>query len=344
MSFPPERVSPLAGNVCVRRNLALTEEVDRKATAPGCCRRWSLSKNSSVSIKMPVISRIPTVPLRLDSQSTFTGVTIPAHYRRTSRKMVSNGAPVPAYFCTTQALPLVSPLLPNTLSGPEQSHSKSKETQSKTSPKYSPFISTHIGAPCSVGAMDHILDCGHKVFTSQPEECARNCDPPCERLIPSNPSRSAQPFTCMACITEEVATTLANKAASFREELQMVARETGRADPTTWIKNKITIVQMAWRDQSIEEIEVNMAKGRMANPFYIAPEILQLVEEARQRRSLFSMEDVRRADDETLSESASSESDDEPSQSSVWTSPATSATSVSLGLSAPRSRIPMRKR
>lgn len=339
---PPERVLLLVTQTCLGRNFGQTVDVDKRHLTPANYRHLSISKSSSRRVKMPSTSRIPYsspwLAIRSVTEGEGSSTINPPHLgTTTSNEQINTSA-------TFHAVPLPSgpPLVPKPLPIDARILPKTRASQSTVTPKSSPFISTHIGAPCSVAALDHILQCGHKVVTPQPEECARNCDQPVKPHITVNERRMDEPFVCMVCITKEVAAALASKSWSFREELQIVARETGRQQPGMWIKNKITILQMAWRDQAVQEIEMRRREGRVARAFYIDPEIEELVEEALRRRASPSIEDLCRAEDETLSDASATESKDEQTQISVLASPASSTTSISTPGS--KSRIPVRKR
>ncbi|KAK3057572.1 hypothetical protein LTR09_001756 [Extremus antarcticus] len=226
--------------------------------------------------KMQVIrSRIPAPPSRSTprlSKSDGTTTASPSSSTPSMRKEHTMG----------QASAHLVGDLPLRSANPQSRSHAPKVQSASTYATTSPYISAHLGEPCTFGSLDHILACGHKVLTLQPEACASNCHQPRSPLV--NPRRVDEPFNCLACITEDIRTKLERKADSFRDELEVVARETGKQDEMAWIRKKVEIVGVAWKDQALGEICAKIKGGRMCRAFYLDPEFEQLVETAVQRR------------------------------------------------------------
>lgn len=57
----------------------------------------------------------------------------------------------------------------------------------------------------------------------------------------------------------------------FKQELQQVAKTTGKADPEKWIEMKIGFMEKAWRDVEMQEMREWVKKARFAYPVYVEP-------------------------------------------------------------------------
>ena len=73
----------------------------------------------------------------------------------------------------------------------------------------------------------------------------------------------------MSCITEKLRIAHLERVETFREELKVVARETKKKDSVEWIAQRISFMEMAWRDQAVEELHARSRIGRFCHAFYI---------------------------------------------------------------------------
>ncbi|CZT25454.1 uncharacterized protein RCC_11186 [Ramularia collo-cygni] len=75
--------------------------------------------------------------------------------------------------------------------------SKGKEEESP------PYTTPHIGEPCTLSSLDHLLTCTHKILTTTPipEPCARNCHVRVLRPDYAQPRDLDSGFVCFACLT-----------------------------------------------------------------------------------------------------------------------------------------------
>lgn len=135
----------------------------------------------------------------------------------------------------------------------------------------SPYIATHLGDPCTSQALDHVLECGHKVITTNPELCASNCKG--SFSAHANPKGLDQAFACLACIVRAQQAKNAAKVQSFKEELEQVAISTNKPNPEQWIEAKVGFMQQAWKDLESEEMVAEAKASRYCYPVYVEPEI-----------------------------------------------------------------------
>ena len=87
------------------------------------------------------------------------------------------------------------------------------------------YITAHLGEPCTTGALDHLLSCGHKVTTDRPEDCASNCS---QHSMSADQRVLDEDFICMACTTTRIRKDHANKARVFEQDLKRVAKVAGK--------------------------------------------------------------------------------------------------------------------
>ena len=179
--------------------------------------------------------------------------------------------PAPKVIVTPSPPPAEEPSSKRALKGaspatPTPSAIKSLELVPKES---SPYVAAHLGEPCTVNALDHLLTCGHKIITTAPEPCATKC-----QISPSkhpNPRSLEQPFICLTCILNTQQTKHAERVTSFKQELQQVAKTTKKAEPEKWIEMKVGFMEKAWRDVEMEEMREEVREGRFAYPVCVEP-------------------------------------------------------------------------
>ena len=138
------------------------------------------------------------------------------------------------------------------------------------------FVGPHLGTPCTLGALDHRLQCGHKVMTARPERCGSNCQTHSSAL--ANVRSAEQPFVCMACIIGEMKQAHDAKAMSFREELKAVAKASGKPLLRKEITRRLEVMEIGWRELDLKEIRERMKHGQLSHPFYVEPEYADAVE------------------------------------------------------------------
>ena len=86
----------------------------------------------------------------------------------------------------------------------------------------------------------------------------------------------------MQCVTEKLHRAHVAKLTSFREELQLIARETKKVDSVDWIAQRLAFMEVAWRDQAIEELDARARIGRFCHAFYVEPEYQAIVDMMRE--------------------------------------------------------------
>lgn len=139
------------------------------------------------------------------------------------------------------------------------------------------YMTFHMGDPCTLGALDHALTCGHKILTSRPEDCASNCQQPPNH---ANPRSIDQPFVCLACIIEQIKKDREHKVHAFVDTMRQVAAVIEKEDPAQWISEKVAVMEIAWREVEIEQVKTQTAEGRFCHPFYIDEEFADLASAA----------------------------------------------------------------
>ena len=156
------------------------------------------------------------------------------------------------------------------------------------------YITVHMGEPCTIGALGHLLICGHKVMTAQAETCASNCQQP--HLSDRNPRGLDESFTCMTCITKHLQQKHAERVASFRAELEVVAKTTGKRNPHEWMAQKLEFMEVAWKDLEVTEMETLSKIGRFCHAIYVDEdyqELANLVMKQRQSSAHQSESEAR---------------------------------------------------
>ena len=149
----------------------------------------------------------------------------------------------------------------------------------------SPCVSAHMGHPCSVNALDHQLECGHKIVTVlAPESCASNCSSATRYL--GNPRSLDRPFVCMACITGEIDSRNRQRVTGFTADLETVAKATGKSNPQEWISSKLAVMQVAWNELSTNEANRKFKEGRVCHAVYLDPAFQQLMTSLAEQRKL----------------------------------------------------------
>ena len=138
------------------------------------------------------------------------------------------------------------------------------------------YVSAHLGDPCTLGALDHLLDCGHKVLTHGPELCAGNCNQP--HRDHANPRGLDDSFVCMACIVEEIKAERALKVQAFEQDLKRVDEIDGHTIFPEAIAQRIENVEVGWKALEFDEIEANARLGRVCYPFFVDPEYQESVD------------------------------------------------------------------
>ncbi|KAF2208914.1 hypothetical protein CERZMDRAFT_91468 [Cercospora zeae-maydis SCOH1-5] len=144
----------------------------------------------------------------------------------------------------------------------------------------------HIGDPCTISCLDHMLSCGHKIITAYPEPCARNCH---TRSPPDllQPRDIGETFRCTACIIEHIAQRRRARSQSYKTELLDAAAHTYKDE--AWIAAKLDLVSVAWKDEDVEEFQsLSSRSGRNCMAPWIDPEFEDVVEIASGERSSFS--------------------------------------------------------
>ena len=145
------------------------------------------------------------------------------------------------------------------------------ESSKQASPtESSPYIAAHVGEPCTVKALDHMLDCGHKIITAQPEPCAENCKG--SYSAHANPKSIDKAFACLVCITRDQQIAHEERVAEFRAEISQVAKFTKKEDPEAWIEAKVGFMSKAWQDLQNEEMITAAKQGRFCYPVFVAAE------------------------------------------------------------------------
>lgn len=172
----------------------------------------------------------------------------------------------------------------------QPSPKSTKSDQKSPTPNQTPahghpnYIACHLGEPCSVQSLDHLLKCGHKVLTAGPENCASNCQPS-SNLKHTNPRSIDEPFVCLTCVVEQIKQERAEKMCSFVAAMEAVATVMAKGDPKRWIEEKLAIMMIAWREIEVDRIQSQVEKGRSCHAFYIHEEYVGLIGAAVEARN-----------------------------------------------------------
>ena len=136
------------------------------------------------------------------------------------------------------------------------------------------FIAAHIGAPCTVGALDHQLSCGHKISTGQPEPCASNC----KRSNGHHAGPELEPFVCITCIVDDVKARHDAKVEEFWSEMEAIASVARKDLEREDLARRLQVVEIGWQELDLKEIRERVACGRWSQPFYVDTAYLEAVE------------------------------------------------------------------
>lgn len=139
----------------------------------------------------------------------------------------------------------------------------------------SPYVGPHIGDPCTANALDHLLECSHRVITMRPEDCATNCHR--DYSAYPNARNLDQPFACLVCLATVQQAKHAWRVKSFEEELTEVAKAMMKPRRQQWIKEKIAIMEPAWRDLETDVVTAQSWAGRLCHPLNVEQEIEVMV-------------------------------------------------------------------
>ena len=223
-------------------------------------------------------------------------------YKLKAGRMASRKIPMlPRYYCSTVAPNKLAVLAPETtLPGHANTTSKSSAGTLPTpfSPRHRgpmtvPITTTgslwhddpHMGDPCTVNGLDHVLSCGHKVVTTSTEPCAINCfirSPP----DLEQPRDLDQPFCCTACIVDHLAARHAARCEAYVGELVARLADANVERDGEWIEEKLSFVALAWRDEDVAEIKTLCARGKACTAPWIEPEFREVVDIASKERQL----------------------------------------------------------
>lgn len=144
-----------------------------------------------------------------------------------------------------------------------------------TSLRHPHYVAEHLGSPCTLGALDHELECGHKVLTDQPENCASNCK--CTASDLQN-DRKGRPFVCLACTTLEVQEKHDANARSFQADLEAVASAAGKILQKDEIVRRLEVMEIGWQELDSMTIKERAKPGRLARPFVVEPGYEEAIE------------------------------------------------------------------
>lgn len=201
-----------------------------------------------------------------------------------SRIAVLVGAPTTIAKRSKPAMAPASPFLSwNVTAKAEATKSESPKPARAAPSNHAHYARPHMGQPCTAGAIDHLLKCGHKIITSQPETCAQNCHQP--RTDSPNPRSLDQPFVCMTCVVIEISKERIKKRDSFCSALMRVAKGSGREPPMEWVREKLSAVDIAWRELDYQQIKEKLSEGRFCQVVHVDEDFKELVDKALSKRS-----------------------------------------------------------
>ncbi|EME41046.1 hypothetical protein DOTSEDRAFT_37756 [Dothistroma septosporum NZE10] len=168
-------------------------------------------------------------------------------------------------------------------SGPSQDPPQKSTSEVRIDAVAAGLNDAHFAMPCIRNSLRHELTCGHTICTSEPEVCAKNCKGSHD---PGQVKDCDTPFECMQCITNHVQEMQYGRLAMFTAELADRANEMGKS--SDWVHDKIGFMEMAWRDEDLEEIRslLEIGKGRFCQSLWIEPEIQDLVDTADKARMI----------------------------------------------------------
>lgn len=276
-----DRMPGMTGKV--KENIADTGRVDQHNTH---IRSSSTEEETLLTIELKKFVEMPTSASRILSPASSSRSPTSFQFKiprsPTPSKTTSTSAPVGLGI---RASGLLTPPSSNSSSANVSNSDTTLEIAVDTSAKsvtQSPpqighprYVAAHMGEPCTIGSLDHLLKCGHKVMTSKPDMCAKNCHK--VRSEYANPRSVDEPFVCMACVTEELRNEHAEKVRSFRDELKSVAKQMKKTNPDEWISQKLQIMHIAWRDLEIEKLEAKAVEGRSCHAIYVDEDYQSLI-------------------------------------------------------------------
>ena len=252
----------------------------------------SSSAKSTTSIPKPVRVSSPVAVSNISNiSSSATSRHVPRLTKRSSLPVLSSRAPIynkfnpspedwpePKTVHRVDAEALSRPRKPR---GESPSSKTPKGTGSRNSlraaslpplPAFHPlYPNPHLEA-CTLGALTHVLECGHKVITLKgPEACAKNCNAKNERLHHGDKAprksnkRTADSFCCLKCVSLLLDKKYTKKYMNFMNEMQGIKMVLGQL-PNRLFEQRLEILRQLW----LKERETNwmalIYHGRRSQP------------------------------------------------------------------------------
>lgn len=157
----------------------------------------------------------------------------------------------------------------------EKQRPESRSFPARTASLQPEYTNPHFGDPCTHESLDHLLGCGHRITTMDPEPCSSNChvrDPPDNAQLRDLDS----PFTCHACIVNHLQASHEVRLSNFTAEIQAEAARMGKS--REWVDWKISLMATGWADENLREMKQKSEKGKFCHSLWIDPDWRHLVD------------------------------------------------------------------
>lgn len=163
---------------------------------------------------------------------------------------------------------------------PEESHLARTPTLRSNRDTYThmdrpEYPNPHFGDPCTHEGLEHLLGCGHRIWTTEPQPCASNCH--IRDLADYGQIRDLDaPYMCMACIVAHLQATYDSRVDNLAAELETEAARLQIGHD--WVVWKIALLAQGWRDEDLQEMKEKAKNGKFCHSLWIEPEWRHLVD------------------------------------------------------------------
>ena len=72
---------------------------------------------------------------------------------------------------------------------------------------------------------------------------------------------------------------------SYYSSLMLLAKRSGREPPMEWIREKLSVVDLMWRELDSQQIKEKLSEGRFCQAVHVDEDFKELVNEALSKRN-----------------------------------------------------------
>lgn len=155
------------------------------------------------------------------------------------------------------SVPTLQVMIPTPPSSPPKSNAQCSDDGRSL------YIGAHFAEPCTVGCLEEILSCGHKVFTTTVEPCANNCHHPPHPSTHGSKSYKNAPnsrtekeaFICPVCVDSFIKDGFRSFRISIKSTVTRIGKHSLGPLPFAWIQASIPLHLLIDEQQFRERIQ-----------------------------------------------------------------------------------------